>query len=185
MNIKPETHPSNVIKFCPVCGNKSFSFSGDKFFTCGSCGFIYFINPAPAVAAVIESPDGRIVLTRRKHEPLAGMLDLPGGFVDMMESAEEAIRREIKEELGINVGPLAFLGTCPNEYVYRGLSYFTCDLGFVCSSVELEQMHPADDVSEAILIRPEDIDFREIGFPSIEYLLKQYVNRKTGKIKKR
>lgn len=181
MNIKSGTHPSKVLKFCPACGNKSFSFSGDKFFTCGLCNFVYFINPAPAVAAIIESPDGRIVLTRRGHEPRAGFLDLPGGFVDMMESAEDAIRREIKEELGIGVGPLKFIGTCPNEYIYNGLSYFTCDLGYLCTSGELEEMRPADDVCEAMLVRPEDIDFSEICFPSIENLLKLYMKLKTGK----
>ena len=180
MNLKSKTHPSNIMKFCPVCGERSFTFSGEKLFICKSCGFNYYINPAPAVAAVIESRDGRIVLTRRKNEPRAGSLDLPGGFVDIMESAEDAIRREIKEELGISVNNLSFTGTFPNEYVFKGLSYYTCDMGFVCFSDELEEMKPADDVSEAILVRPEDIDYREIGFPSIENLLKLYLKQKPG-----
>ena len=115
MNIKSGTHPSNVMKFCPVCGNKSFSFNGEKLFICGSCNFNYYINPAPAVAAVIESPDGRIVLVRRKIEPRAGFLDVPGGFVDIMESAEDAVRREIKEEIRVNVGPLRFMATWLSE----------------------------------------------------------------------
>ncbi len=178
MRILSETHPSLVLKFCPCCGDKNFSFSGDKFFTCRSCGFVYYINPAPAAAAVIESPDGRIVLTRRKYEPRAGFLDLPGGFVDMMERAEDAVIREIREELDINVNSLKYLGSFPNEYVYRGLSYFTCDLGFVCSSDQLDRMKPADDVSEAILIRPGDVDYSRICSESIGNILKLYVKMK-------
>lgn len=175
MNIKSKTFPSNIIKFCPACGSGGFSFNGKKLFTCRSCGFSYYINPAAAVAAIIESPDGKIVLTKRKFEPRAGYLDLPGGFVDIMESAEEAIMREIKEELGINIRLLDILGTSPNEYVYNGLSYFTCDTGFICVSDDLEKIRPADDVSEAVFVRPEDIDFNEICFPSIENLLREYI----------
>ena len=174
----PETHPASLLKFCPACGADSFTFSGAKLFTCGTCGFIYYINPAPAVVAIIESPDGRIVLTRRKFEPRAGYLDLPGGFVDMMESAEEALKREIMEELGINVNSMEYIGTCPNEYIYEGLSYFTCDMGFVCATDELSRIKPADDVSEALLVKPEEIKFSEIGFPSIEHLLRIYIKQK-------
>jgi len=174
MKIISDTHPSNVMKFCPACGGGGFSFTGDKNFTCGSCNFIYYINPGPAVAAIIQSPDNRIVLTRRKNDPRGGYLDLPGGFVDIMESAEDAIIREIKEELGIHVKIINYIGSSANEYIYRDLSYFTCDLGFVCVTDELAEMKPADDVSEAILVRPEDIDYSEICFPSIEILLKMY-----------
>lgn len=175
MSYKTSTHPSDIMKYCPSCGAQKFSFNGEKLFTCGNCSFNYYINPATAVAVIIEAPDGRIVVTRRKNTPRAGYLDLPGGFVDMMESAEDAAGREVLEELGITVKNLRYIGSSPNEYVFRGISYFTCDMGFVCESDELPQMLPADDVSEAFLIRPEDIDRREICFPSIERILNLYL----------
>lgn len=178
MSAKHSTHPSNTFKFCPSCGAENFTFNGEKLFTCGNCSFNYYINPAPAVAVIIEAPDGRIVVTRRKHEPRAGYLDLPGGFVDMMENAENAAKREVMEELGIAVKDLKYIGSSPNEYVYKGLSYFTCDLGFVCRSDELSRMVPADDVSEAFLMRPEDIGRSEIGFPSMERILGIYLSLK-------
>lgn len=173
------THPSERFKFCPACGTGGFDFNDEQFFTCGSCGFSFYINPAAAVAAVIESPDGKIVLTRRKHEPRSGYLDLPGGFVNINETAENAIIREIREELGINVQSLRFFASSPNEYTFNNLVYFTCDLGFICTSDQLEDMKPADDVSEAILIAADDIRFDEIGFPSIVSLLKLYIEQKT------
>lgn len=178
MSANPSTHPSNILKFCPSCGSEKFTFNGEKLFTCGSCSFHYYINPAPAVAVIIEAPDGRVVVTRRKHEPRAGYLDLPGGFIDMMESAEDAVKREVMEELGIAVKDLKYIGSSPNEYVYKELSYFTCDLGFVCKADNLASMIPADDVSEAFLIRAEDIDPARICFPSIERILKLYLDLK-------
>jgi len=176
MSANPSTHPSNILKFCPSCGAENFTFNGEKLFTCGNCSFNYYINPAPAVAVIIEAPDGRIVVTRRKHKPRAGFLDLPGGFVDMMESAEDAAKREVMEELGIAVKSLRYICSSPNEYVYKGFSYFTCDIGFVCESDGLTQIRPADDVCEAFLIRSEDIDPSDICFPSIARIVEIYLD---------
>lgn len=58
-------------------------------------------GPAPTVDAVIELPDGRVVLVRRKYEPLGWAL--PGGFVDLGESLGQACAREAKEETGLTV----------------------------------------------------------------------------------
>lgn len=173
-----DKHPSGRFKFCMACGSPAFTFDGVKLFTCSGCGFTFYINPVTATAAIIEAADGRIVLTRRKHEPRSGCLDLPGGFVDINESAEDAIRREIREELGIELKSLRLFATAPNEYVFNGLIYFTCDLGFICTSDSLDRMKPDDDVSEALLVSPSDINFDEIGFPSIAKILQLYIQQK-------
>lgn len=178
MKNQTTSHPSERFKFCPACGSTEFKFNGEKLFTCSACSFSYYINPATAAVAIIESPDGRIVLVRRKYEPRAGHLDLPGGFVDIMESAEDAIIREIREETGIQIHSLRYLASFPNEYLYNGLKYFTCDIGFVCTSDQLESIKPADDVSEAMLVRPGEINFAEIAFPSIEKMLRHYIKQK-------
>src|SRR5208337_1820480 len=93
------THPSQIFQYCPRCGKKGFAFDGEKAFNCPVCQFRYYINACSAVAAILVQPDGSIILTRRKFEPRQGFLDLPGGFVDPNERAEDAVRREILEEL--------------------------------------------------------------------------------------
>ncbi|MDP4210216.1 MAG: NUDIX domain-containing protein [Bacteroidota bacterium] len=170
-----DTHPSHILNYCPRCGTKNFTFDEEKSFTCPNCTFMFYINAATAVAAILVAPDGRIVLTRRKFEPRAGTFDLPGGFVDPMESAEDAVKREVLEELGIEVNEFRFLASYPNEYVFRGISYFTCDLAFICPVADLSALKPADDVSEAILIEPNEIDLETISFPSIVFLLHKYI----------
>ena len=174
MHLNSSTHPSHIFKYCPQCGAEGFRFNGTKLFTCESCGFHYYINEVAAVCGIIELPDGNIILTRRKHDPDAGKLDLPGGFVDIMERAEDAITREIKEELGIEVVSLKLLATFPNEYVFKGISYHTCDIAFVCSVKDIKGMHAKDDISEAVIIHPSKINFNEIGFPSIVNVLRLY-----------
>jgi len=58
-------------------------------------------NPFPTVDVVVERGDGRVLLVRRSNEPLGWAL--PGGFIDYGESAEDAARREVREEVGISV----------------------------------------------------------------------------------
>ena len=56
-----------------------------------------------AVACFIRNSKGELLLVRRAKEPAKGTLDLPGGFVDMYESAEDAAHREVKEETGLDI----------------------------------------------------------------------------------
>ena len=64
-------------------------------------------QPVIGVGAVIVQ-DGRVVLVRRGHEPLAGQWSLPGGGVELGETLEEAVVREMREETGleVDVGPV-------------------------------------------------------------------------------
>jgi len=178
MQLFSKTHPSNLFNYCPKCGANGLSFNGVKVLTCHTCGLDYYINPAPAVAVVLEYPDGSIVLTRRKHEPQQGTFDLPGGFVEINESIEDTVRREIFEELKVTVTTMNYIGSFPNEYVYKGVSYYTCDMAFVCPIPEGATLHPSDDVSEALTIKPNDIDHQQISFPSISNILRLYISMK-------
>jgi ADP-ribose pyrophosphatase YjhB (NUDIX family) len=148
-----------------------------KVLSCPACGLDYYINPAPAVAVILEYPDGSIVLTKRKFEPRQGTFDLPGGFVEINESIEDTVIREICEELKINVTTMNYIGSFPNEYVYKGVSYYTCDMAFVCPIPTGSPLHPSDDVSEALIIKPKDIDHQHISFPSISNILRLYINK--------
>jgi ADP-ribose pyrophosphatase YjhB (NUDIX family) len=177
MQLFSETHLSKIFAYCPKCGSKDLSFNGVKVLMCSTCGLNYYINPAPAVAVILKYPDGSIVLTRRKHDPRQGTFDLPGGFVEINERVEEAVRREIFEELSVTVTQMDFLGSFPNEYVYKSVSYFTCDMAFVCPIPEGTTLHPSDDVSEALMIRPNDIDHQQISFPSISNIIRLYISR--------
>ena len=83
-------HPLYQFQFCPVCGAKAFVEHNEKAKKCMACGFVYYFNPSSAVACFIKNAKGELLLVRRGKEPAKGTLDLPGGFVDMFESGEEA-----------------------------------------------------------------------------------------------
>jgi len=73
----------------------------------GSSGRAYPDRPVVAVGAIIVQA-GRVLLVRRRHEPLAGRWSLPGGGVELGETLVEAIAREVREETGLDVtvGPV-------------------------------------------------------------------------------
>ncbi|MGL5326660.1 MAG: NUDIX hydrolase, partial [Aeromonas sp.] len=96
------------------------------------------------------------------------LLDLPGGFVDPGESLEVALRRELQEELGLDVSaqPCTYLGSFPNIYPYDGITYHTCDIFFAITLSEKPVIQPADDVAACQWLKISDIPLPRFAFES-------------------
>ncbi len=82
---------------------------------CPSCGFVHYDNPSPTIQAWIER-DGEFLALRRNQEPMKGEWNLPGGFVEIGESGPEAVVREVREETGLEVEVIDFIGAFPSTY---------------------------------------------------------------------
>ena len=82
---------------CPSCGKNTLSFRDGKLYICSSCSFEYFHNVATAAGAIIEI-EHKVLFIVRAMEPAKGKLALPGGFVDPVERAEDAVIRECREK---------------------------------------------------------------------------------------
>lgn len=162
MHLSEKIKPFN---YCPSCGSGDIFFGDMKKVGCKDCSFTYYHNVAAAVAAILEC-DKKIVLIERAKDPSKGKLDLPGGFVDPAESAEEAIKREIKEELQIDLREPRYLGSYPNIYKYEDVLYHTCDLFFYCKIDALPTNFGRTEIEELILINPLEIPEDKIAFES-------------------
>ena len=117
--------------------------------------------PILSVAAVIVHDD-RVVLVRRRHEPLAGMWSLPGGRVEVGETLDEALRREVREETGreVDVGGLVALLDRIHRDAERRVRFHYVLADYVCYPIggTLAAGSDASDVatvSEAELARFE------------------------------
>ena len=117
-------------KFCPRCGSPAAK-SGRNPFACESCGFTHFFGPVSAVGAIATDPEGQVLLLVRAKDPGKGMFGLPGGFVDAGETAEDALVREVLEEVQLKVASLRYLISYPNEYAYKGFVLPVTDMFFV------------------------------------------------------
>jgi len=174
-----ESHPKDVIKHCLRCGCKDFiSVDGGRSFKCEECDFVYFINNSAAVACLIFNEENKLLLCRRAVEPEIGKLDLPGGFVEPMETAEQAVKREIMEELKVTVTAQEYLTSFPNEYIFSGFSVFTLDMAFLCRIDSVKNIVPGDDISAVKFVLPENIDMQELYSDSIRNIINYYIGNK-------
>ena len=165
----------SFFNFCPNCKSEDFSFENDFKFHCTSCDFVLYHNIAAAVAVIIIH-DNKILFTVRNVEPDKGKWDLPGGFIDPNENAEEAACRELKEELGIDLLPknLKYITTAPNNYLYKNVPYRTMDI-FYEYEVNSNQINISseDEINELIWVTKEKIQLDKIGFVSIRKVIEE------------
>lgn len=161
-------------KNCPRCKSGNLKLKAEKRIICSDCEFTYFHNTAAAVAAIIEN-DSKILLVTRAHEPQASMLDLPGGFVDVRENAEQALKREIHEELNLEIEDIRYFTTVPNTYFYKDILYYVLDILFTCRAANLDMIKPRDDVADYQFIKPEDIQLKKLAFESTRTALPYYI----------
>lgn len=157
---------ASAFVFCPRCGSEA-SGGRARRFTCPKCDFEYFFNVAAAVAAFIFDEQSRVLLIRRQREPGRGLLAPPGGFVDPGETAEAALRREVREEVGLALDHVALLTAQPNRYAAAGLEYEVLDLFFLAPMSTLAAARALEEVQEVVIRPRQSIDPDELAFPSM------------------
>ena len=170
-------HPLDKFRFCPVCGSSAFEENNAKSKKCCQCGFTYYANPSSATAAFIMRPDGCLLVARRGKEPAKGTLDLVGGFVDMYETVEEGMLREIREETGLVLDRCDYLFSIPNLYVYSGMTIHTLDMFYECHVAQDANPQPDDDAAELMWLSPDKIDPSLFGLDSIRQAVTQYLGK--------
>lgn len=171
-------HPLELFGYCPKCGSSRFDVNSEKSRKCENCGFEYFINPAAAVVAFITNSRGELLVQRRLREPAKGMLDLPGGFADKQETAEESVAREVMEETALEVTATRYMFSMPNVYRYSGMDINTLDMFFECEVKDTSVMKAGDDAAECFWVSLEDIRTEQFGLRSVRHGLKEYITRK-------
>ena len=104
-------------KYCPICGHPLSHQDNDNSPRCLTCGRVFYSAPHPTVSAIITDAQGEhFLLARRKFDPFKGYWDIPGGFLALGESLEDGLRRELREELDIEIRIIESLGSYPDVY---------------------------------------------------------------------
>ncbi|WP_415922702.1 NAD(+) diphosphatase [Tateyamaria sp. SN6-1] len=98
-------------RFCARCGAASDVTHGGWQRTCPACGAHHFPRTDPVVIMLITH--GNSVLVGRSPGWPEGMYSLLAGFVEPGETLEAAVRREVFEEVGVQVGPVGYLSSQP------------------------------------------------------------------------
>lgn len=92
------------MNYCTECGTRLETVEREdrERNYCGECNSIVYRNPKPVAWLLVEH-SGENLMVKRDHEPDRGKWDIPGGFVELEESFEEAARRELREETGVRL----------------------------------------------------------------------------------
>ena len=139
---------------------------------------MYYANPSAATAAFILNGRNEMLVVRRGKEPARGTLDLVGGFVDMYETIEEGMRREIKEETGLEVDAVTYLFSMPNQYLYRGMYINTLDADFLVRVDDDVKPKAADDAADCLWIPVEEVNPADFGLTSIRHAVERFLQER-------
>jgi NAD+ diphosphatase len=153
------------IQFCVRCGGKLELEPARALSRCSKCGIVQHFNPITAVGVLIHNAAGEVLLIRRNRDPGKGKLGVPGGFIDIGETAEAAASRETREEIGIDIEGFEYIGTFPNQYVYQGVTIPVLDIYFAIMIEDHGTLSiAADEVIEAGRYAITDDTLNEMAF---------------------
>lgn len=95
-------------RFCGACGGRTSAEQAGHLRRCQDCGKLHFPRIEPAVIMLVESPDRQRCLLARHRGAAEGAYSTLAGFVEIGESLEDAVRRELAEEAGVRVGEVSY-----------------------------------------------------------------------------
>jgi 8-oxo-dGTP diphosphatase len=146
-------------RYCPRCAESLRQ--EDNRVECDACGFRQYASSNPTVSAFVLDDEGRILLARRAVEPDAGQWDVPGGFLEEGEDPVKGLRREIREEAGVEIELGHFVGAFSDTYGEPPEGRHVLNLVW-WARIEEGEPHASDDVAELRWFPkdalPEDVD---------------------------
>lgn len=142
MEREPEPFAWN---FCPICGDATTIDNDGQSEKphCAGCGHFFYRNPVPAACCLV-SRDDELLFVQRAVKPFRGLWSLPGGFVELGETAEEAVLRELEEETGLTGTGTTLIGAKTTPSSTAGAVLL---LGYIIGTWE-GQLRPGSDAMD-------------------------------------
>lgn len=147
-------------RFCPSCSTELERADDGEGSACPNCGRTWYRASSPTVGCVIVRDD-RALISKRGKEPEKGRFDVPGGFLHAGEEVIDGLKRELREELGVEVD--VSIADCVNMAVHRygANGDYVLALGFA-GHLALGEPTADDDVDELRWVSLDEVD--EIDF---------------------
>lgn len=136
-------------RFCGVCGGPMRHREDERALQCPACGNLVYPRISPAVITAVTR-NGRLLLAHNHQFP-AGMYSLIAGYVEVGETLKDAVRREIREEVSIEVKNIRYFGSQPWPYP-SGLM-----LGFTAEHASGELVEDGDEIEHADWFLPDNM----------------------------
>jgi ADP-ribose pyrophosphatase YjhB (NUDIX family) len=163
-------------RWCPRCREE---LRGDESrVECPACGFVSYASSKVTAGALVIDDGGRVLLARRAVEPYRGKWDIPGGFLEEGEHPLDGLKRELREETGLEVEPLECLGVWMD--IYGGDSTAEATLNFYWTARTLSgEASPADDVDDLRWFAPDELpEPDDLAFVNVPLVLADWRARR-------
>lgn len=159
------------MKYCSNCGSNQIELKipeGDSFkrFVCDNCGRIFYDNPR-VIVGCLPIVDDKVMLCKRAIQPQAGLWNLPAGFLENGEKAEDGAARETFEETLAKVEIIKLHVVFSLPKVNQVYLHFLAKLNN-------ENFGPTSESLEVKLFEKDEIPWDDIAFHSSTYALEKY-----------
>jgi ADP-ribose pyrophosphatase YjhB (NUDIX family) len=156
--------------FCSNCGARvveKIPEGDDRYrYVCEACATVHYQNPK-IVAGCIPEWNGRLLLCRRAIEPRLGLWTLPAGFMENLETTEQAAARETWEEARARVIDMSLYGVFSIPHISQVYMMFRGRLA-------AEEFAPGPESLEVSLFEEQEIPWQELAFPVVRLTLEKY-----------
>ena len=163
-------------RFCGVCGYTTLAREAGHVRVCASaaCGSLHFPRTDPAVIMLVHDGGGRCVLGRQpRFAP--GLYSTLAGFVEPGESLEEAVAREVFEEVGVRVGEVTYFSSQPWPFPSSLM------LGFYARAVTSEITVQPDEIEHARWFSREELLATPPALPRADSISRRLIERWIGR----
>ena len=134
-------------RFCGRCGTATHNHAGERSKECPACGLVAYPRVSPAMMALVTR--GRDLLLARAHRFAPGMFSALAGFVEAGETIEDCVRREVREEVGVEVGAITYFASQSWAFPHSLMIAYTAEYAggdIKCEDAEIAEARwfPAD-----------------------------------------
>lgn len=157
-------------KYCGMCGTLMVPSKIEMANICPNCSNIKYPDIMPAIAVAIMHGD-EILLTKYANKPSSNYA-LVAGYQEIGETLEECVRREVMEEVGINIKNIKYYSSQP-----WGFSN-TIMIGFTAEAINTNITLQEDELKEAIWVKREDIEYMESPTSMSHQMIQDFKNKK-------
>jgi NADH pyrophosphatase NudC (nudix superfamily) len=150
-------------EFCPSCAARVRDRDEEGGAACPDCGRVWYQNSSPTAGAVIVDGD-RALVTVRAREPEKGRVDVPGGFLLPGEDPVDGLKREVREELDVEIETSVHDVISMATHTYGEEDDYVLALGFRARVLSGEP-NPGDDVADIKWVRKDELDEVDFAWP--------------------
>jgi NAD+ diphosphatase len=159
-------------RYCGRCAAPTEPAPGERARRCPACGLLAFPRLAPAVITLVEQ-DGKALLARGRAFPIP-MYSCIAGFVEPGETLEEAVRREVHEEVGVELAEVRYVASQPWPFPHSLMIGF--EATWASGAIRIDE----DEIVDAAWFGVDDLPTIPPGLSIARRLIDAWIDRQRG-----